>query len=115
MLTEVRLIVKTTGERDLDQGSAAREHELRGEFHPPAHDVGMRRLSVSELESAGKMRLAQLDQCAQVGHQDRSTDMLFDITIHPLHLPAQQGRRWLLPCSARTAHVCLQERSGLLD
>ena len=32
-------------ERDLAQGIAAREHELRGEFHTPAHDIGMRRLA----------------------------------------------------------------------
>src|SRR6266702_1102892 len=62
VLTQVCLIVKTTFERDLTQGVAAREHELSGEFHTPAHDVGMRRLSVGEPECPREVRLAQIDE-----------------------------------------------------
>jgi hypothetical protein len=108
----VRLIVKTTSERDFAQWVAVGEHELRGQFHAPAHDVGVGRLSVSKSECSREVSLAEIDEVAQIGHQNLLIDVFFDVVLNQPHLPGQQrlgGVRPVVP------HLRLQEGGGSMD
>jgi hypothetical protein len=94
----MRLVVKSTCERDLTQRILRRQHQILGACKATPGDVGKRRYPEAARERAREMRGAQLRYCGKIAHPDRRFEMGLDVGLDAGDLPRCQAtphhRHW---------------------
>jgi hypothetical protein len=75
----VRLIGKSTAQRDVTQAGIRGEHILRGQFHATLHDERVRRLPERTLEGSREVRFAQSEERAQIRDEHATCDVPINV------------------------------------
>ena len=64
--TQVRLVDKSTAQRDVAQRQVGLQHVLNRALQPAPDHEGVRGFSERPLEGAREMRFAQLEECGEI-------------------------------------------------
>ncbi|HUA27190.1 MAG TPA: hypothetical protein VMA54_23880 [Steroidobacteraceae bacterium] len=87
----MRLIRKSTAQRNLAQIRLGLQHASCGKLQPAPDHEGVRRLAERKPEGAREVRLAALHQHAEVGDEQAMSQVSIDVFAHLAHLPRQQS------------------------
>jgi len=112
---KMRLVRKSTSNRDLGEGFAAHEHLLSGSLNAPAHDEGVRAFLKSPLECTREVAVAQPDQFGQFTERQWLVKICVNVVCYAFGLPWDERRLSRRICCRRlpAVDVLLQKHDGL--
>src|SRR5579859_4401023 len=84
------LIGKTHIEGYFAQGCLADQHQMACLLQTPSHNVRVRRLTDSQFELAREMSLASPHNSTKLPDEDRTVQILIDVSLNTNHLPSCQ-------------------------
>src|SRR5258708_25980682 len=83
----VRLVAEAAPKRNVTQARIGRQHVLSCQFYATAHEESMRRCPEGAFKGAGEVRVAALNERAEIGDEYPARDMTINVVAHHAHLP----------------------------